>query len=46
METMRRRGVNGGLCLASADETQRRECVAFYRHLLEPSTTALRPQAR
>lgn len=35
METMRRRGVNGGFGLASADETQRRECVAFYRHLLE-----------
>lgn len=35
METMRRRGVNGGFGLASADETQRRECVGFYRHLLE-----------
>lgn len=35
METMRRRGVNGGFGLASADETQRLESVAFYRHLLE-----------
>ncbi|ASV53512.1 chemotaxis protein, resembles cheA [Lelliottia jeotgali] len=35
METMRRRGVNGGFGLASADETQRRESVAFYRQLLE-----------
>lgn len=34
METMRRRGTHGGFGLASADEDQRRECVAFYRHLL------------
>lgn len=35
METMRRRGSNGGFGLASADEDQRRESIAFYRHLLE-----------
>ena len=35
METMRRRSANGGFGLASADEEQRRESVAFYRHLLE-----------
>ncbi|MDK9607482.1 DUF4862 family protein [Lelliottia wanjuensis] len=34
METMRRRGTHGGFGLASADEDQRRESVAFYRHLL------------
>ncbi|MDI3360401.1 DUF4862 family protein [Lelliottia sp. V89_10] len=34
METMRRRGTHGGFGLASADENKRRECVAFYRHLL------------
>lgn len=34
METMRRRGANGGFGLASADESQRLECVAYYRHLL------------
>ena len=35
METMRRRGSNGGFGLASADEDQRRESIVFYRHLLE-----------
>jgi hypothetical protein len=35
METMRRRGANGGFGLASADEDQRRESVTFYLHLLE-----------
>jgi len=34
METMRRRGGNGGFGLASADEGQRQECVAYYQHLL------------
>ncbi len=33
METMRRRAGNGGFGLASTDEEQRRECVAYYRHL-------------
>ncbi len=33
METMRRRGVNGGFGLASSDEDQRRACVDYYRHL-------------
>lgn len=33
METMRRRGINGGFGLASSDETQRRSCVDYYRHL-------------
>ena len=39
METMRRRGSNGGLGLASADEAQRRESVEFYRHLLQKVST-------
>ena len=33
METMRRRGGNGGFGLASSDEEQRKACVAYYRHL-------------
>ncbi len=33
METMRRRGLNSGFGLASSDETQRRACVDYYRHL-------------
>ena len=33
METMRRRGINGGFGLASSDEEQRKACVAYYRHL-------------
>lgn len=33
METMRRRGSNGGFGLASSDEAQRRACVDYYRHL-------------
>ena len=33
METMRRRGENGGFGLASSDETQRKACVEYYRHL-------------
>ncbi len=33
METMRRRGINGDFGLASSDETQRRACVDYYRHL-------------
>ncbi|KAA9000723.1 DUF4862 family protein [Affinibrenneria salicis] len=33
METMRRRGGNGGFGLASADEEQRRACIDYYRHL-------------
>lgn len=39
METMRRRGINGGFGLASADEAQRRESVEFYRHLLQKVST-------
>lgn len=39
METMRRRGGNGGFGLASADEEQRRECVAYYRHLHQKINT-------
>lgn len=39
METMRRRGSNGGFGLASADEAQRRESVEFYRHLLQKVST-------
>lgn len=39
METMRRRGINGGFGLASADEAQRRESVEFYRHLLRKVST-------
>lgn len=33
METMRRRGTNGGFGLASADEDQRKASIEFYRHL-------------
>lgn len=33
METMRRRGGNGGFGLASSDEAQRRECVNYYQRL-------------
>ncbi|CAM4100688.1 DUF4862 family protein [Klebsiella africana] len=33
METMRRRGGNGGFGLASSDEEQRKACVDYYRHL-------------
>ena len=33
METMRRRGGNEDFGLASVDETQRQECVAYHRHL-------------
>lgn len=33
METMRRRGTDGGFGLASADETQRKASVEFYRHM-------------
>nr|WP_318383541.1 DUF4862 family protein [uncultured Enterobacter sp.] len=39
METMRRRGGNSAFGLASADEEQRRECVAYYRHLHQKITT-------
>lgn len=39
METMRRRGGNSGFGLASADETQRQECVAYYHHLLNKINT-------
>ncbi|MFW8080141.1 DUF4862 family protein, partial [Klebsiella pneumoniae] len=35
METMRRRGGNGGFGLASSDEEQRKACVAYYRHLYQ-----------
>lgn len=35
METMRRRGINGGFGLASSDENQRRACVDYYRHLYQ-----------
>lgn len=35
METMRRRGGNGGFGLASSDEEQRIACVAYYRHLYQ-----------
>lgn len=38
METMRRRGANGGFGLASADEEQRKACVDFYRHLHQKIT--------
>ena len=38
METMRRRGGNGAFGLASADEEQRQQCVAYYRHLLNKIT--------
>lgn len=33
METMRRRGENGGFGLASSNEEQRKACVEYYRHL-------------
>ncbi|MFP1261325.1 DUF4862 family protein [Klebsiella michiganensis] len=33
METMRRRGENGGFGLASSDEEQRKACMEYYRHL-------------
>ncbi|MFS2225305.1 DUF4862 family protein [Pantoea sp. B65] len=33
METMRRRGQHPGFGLASSDESQRRACVEYYRHL-------------
>lgn len=33
METMHRRGENGGFGLASSDEEQRKACVEYYRHL-------------
>jgi hypothetical protein len=35
METMRRRGANGGFGLASTDEAQRKSCVEYYRHVWE-----------
>lgn len=35
METMRRRGENGSFGLASSDETQRKTCVDYYRHLYQ-----------
>ena len=35
METMRRRGENGGFGLASSDEAQRKACVEYYRHLYQ-----------
>ncbi|WMY75761.1 DUF4862 family protein [Buttiauxella selenatireducens] len=35
METMRRRGTNGGFGLASSDEAQRKSCVDYYRHIWE-----------
>lgn len=35
METMRRRGGNGGFGLASSDEEQRKACVDYYRHLYQ-----------
>ncbi len=35
METMRRRGANGGFGLASTDEAQRQACVELYRHILD-----------
>ena len=39
METMRRRGINGGFGLASSDEEQRKACVAYYRHLYQKINT-------
>ena len=39
METMRRRGGNGGFGLASSDEEQRKACVAYYRHLYQKINT-------
>lgn len=38
METMRRRGLDGGFGLASADEAQRQACVNYYRHLWQKVT--------
>ncbi|EEJ8283636.1 DUF4862 family protein [Salmonella enterica] len=38
METMRRRGENGGFGLASSDEEQRKACVEYYRHLYQKIT--------
>lgn len=35
METMRRRGANGGFGLASSDEEQRKSCVEYYRQVWE-----------
>lgn len=35
METMRRRGINGGFGLASSDEVQRKSCLDYYRHVWE-----------
>lgn len=35
METMKRRGSNGGFGLASSDESQRQACIDLYRHILD-----------
>ena len=46
METMRRRGENGGFGLASSDEEQRKACVEYYRHLQQKiaKTMAIPPE--
>ncbi|HCI9593617.1 TPA: DUF4862 family protein [Klebsiella variicola] len=46
METMRRRGGNGGFGLASSDEEQRKACVAYYRHLYQKINTINAANAR